>query len=242
MMIAAVVLLLTSTAMPERVEALTIDLTSRLVSITTGFAGTDVVLFGALDRPGEIAVVVRGPEMDMAVRRKERSAAGIWVNGESLVVRKVPSFYAVAVSGPQDLLADDAVLAENEIGLRFLEVDLADVDAGRERRDAVSAVLNSRKEMGLFVEDGAKIVFLGDRLFRYKLHLPVNVPIGKYDISVYLFNEGQLVGTQSHKFNVIKAGASAEIFNFATSQPFFYALLSIAVAVASGWIANTVFR
>ena len=44
-----------------RAEAVVADLSKRLVAITTGFAGTDVLLFGAVQGDGDIVVVVRGP-------------------------------------------------------------------------------------------------------------------------------------------------------------------------------------
>ena len=56
-------------AAPARAEALVADLTSHLIAITTGFTGASVVLFGAIDGPGDVAVVVRGPDREMTVRR-----------------------------------------------------------------------------------------------------------------------------------------------------------------------------
>src|SRR2546426_9410212 len=84
---------------PPRAEALAADLTSHLIAITTGFTGTSVVLFGATDGPGDVIVVVRGPEREITVRRKSR-VAGIWVNTQEVTFANVPSFYAVAASRP----------------------------------------------------------------------------------------------------------------------------------------------
>jgi len=55
-----------------RGEPLVADLTSHLIGITGAFTGASVVLFGATDGPGDVVVVVRGPEHDVAVRRKRR--------------------------------------------------------------------------------------------------------------------------------------------------------------------------
>jgi len=76
---------------PARGEALVADLTNHLIAITTGFTGAAVVLFGAIDGPGDIAVVIRGPDRDVTVRRKTR-VAGIWVNSEEVNFGNVPSF------------------------------------------------------------------------------------------------------------------------------------------------------
>src|SRR5581483_8668866 len=48
------------------------DLSSHLVAITTGFTGASVLLFGATNGPGDIAIVIHGPAKDIAVRRMAR--------------------------------------------------------------------------------------------------------------------------------------------------------------------------
>ena len=72
---------------------------SHLIAVTAGFVGTKLLLFGAIDDEGEVAVVVRGPEGPMVVRRKER-VAGIWINRAQARFAPVPLFYWVATSRP----------------------------------------------------------------------------------------------------------------------------------------------
>src|SRR3954468_6949844 len=86
------------------------DLSSHLVAITTGFSGTDVLLFGATNGPGDIAVVVRGPAEDAVIRRKGR-AGPIWVNADQITWREVPSYYRVASSRPLDEFAPQTLLS-----------------------------------------------------------------------------------------------------------------------------------
>ena len=88
-------------------EALVADLTNHLIAISTGFTGASVVLFGAIDGPGDVAVVVRGPDRDVTVRRKSR-IAGIWVNTRELTFSNIPSFYFVAASRPLDEIVSPA--------------------------------------------------------------------------------------------------------------------------------------
>ena len=88
-------------AMPARAQdvPLVADLSNHLVAITTGFTGTDVLLFGATDGPGDIAVVVRGPAKDEVIRQKQRFGP-IWANSNSVTFRDVPSYYRLASSRP----------------------------------------------------------------------------------------------------------------------------------------------
>ena len=96
-------------------NALIADLSKHLIAITTGFTGAEVLLFGAIEGEGDIAVVVRGPNEEVVVRRKQRMA-GIWVNGRNLTFRRVPAFYAVAATREITDFAPDSVLSRHQIG------------------------------------------------------------------------------------------------------------------------------
>src|SRR5690606_2347544 len=84
-------------------SSLITDISSHLISVTSDFTGTELLLFGAIELDseevgpgtGDVLVTVRGPERKVVVRRKER-VAGIWINTESVEFLKVPSFYAIA--------------------------------------------------------------------------------------------------------------------------------------------------
>ena len=85
-------------ATPARpAEDLVADISEHLIAITTGFTGTQVVMFGATEGNGDVVIIVRGPLSDATVRRKGRVAC-IWVNRESMSFTNVPSYYAMASS------------------------------------------------------------------------------------------------------------------------------------------------
>src|SRR3546814_10442385 len=108
---AAVALCFSSgTAEAAPADPLVVDLSSHLVAITTGFTGTDVLLFGATQGEGHIVVIVEGPHSNLAVRRKEQ-VLGIWVNREEVTFRTVPTFYQVKAS---DLQTGSAARRERE--------------------------------------------------------------------------------------------------------------------------------
>jgi len=123
---------------PARGDAIVADLSSHLIAITGGFTGASVVLFGATDGPGDIVVVVKGPEREMTVWRKGK-VAGIWVNAESMTFTNVPSFYAVAASRPLDeaVLPDTAALYR--IGAANLKLESKPSATTGERRSVSSS-------------------------------------------------------------------------------------------------------
>lgn len=103
-------------------EDLAADLSSHLIAISASFTGARVVLFGAIDGPGDIAVVVRGPAESVVVRRKER-ISGVWMNRASMTFANVPSFYRVASTRPLEQFADPFALERHGIGLDYLRLE-----------------------------------------------------------------------------------------------------------------------
>jgi uncharacterized protein (TIGR02186 family) len=224
-------------------QSLVADLSNHLIAINTGFVGTDVVLFGAVDGPGDVAVVVQGPPTEVMVRRKAR-VAGIWINAASMEFQQVPSFYSVATNRPLEQIIGDAVLARHEIGLGHLR--LAPLSPGRASPDRIrefrEALIRNKQEEGLYGKALGQVAFLGERLFRTNVYFPANVPTGAYTVSVFLIRDGDVVSAQTTPLAVSKVGFSAEIFEFAMRQSTFYGISAIIFAVAAGWLAGAIFR
>ncbi len=219
-------------------EPLVADLSSHLVAITAGFTGTDVVMFGAVDGPGDIIVVVRGPSADLVVRRKER-VLGIWVNRQQVEFAGVPSYYALASSRPLDEAIADAVLKPQQIGLDRLQLGASPDGAAADFR---AALLRIKQADGHFIGEAGKVAFLGGRLFRANFHFPANVPTGSYLVEVLLLRNGEVASAQTTPLVISKIGIGAEIYEFAHRRSALYGAIAILGALLAGWIAHLALR
>jgi uncharacterized protein (TIGR02186 family) len=249
----ALALLVLAATPAARAQEIVADLSDHLIAITTGFTGTDVVLFGAIDEPGDVIVVVRGPAEPTTVRWKDR-VAGIWINTASATFTGVPGYYAVAANRPIEEITTDAVLARHGLGLSHIPMRvsgevprLPDVEGGwldeRASLDLFrSALIRNRQDEQLFSTDTQTVSFLGEALFRAEVRFPANVPTGQYTVSAYLFRDGDIITAQTTPLIVSKIGFGAAVFDFATRQPVVYGILAIIVAVTAGWLASAVFR
>jgi uncharacterized protein (TIGR02186 family) len=247
---------------PARAEAVIADLSKRLVAITTGFAGTDVLLFGAVEGKGDVVVVVKGPIGRLDVRRKAR-VAGIWINRDTITFANVPAFYSVSTSAPLAQVVPTALALRSGIGARFLDVVVAPHQPGAGQRcsralDAEAlktanavvkamapfcqALLRNKMRDGLYLPEGQVTFLPGRKLFRTTIHFPANVPVGTYSVLVYVVRNGQIVGSQTHPLVINKTGVEAEVFDFAHRQSAFYGLIAVAVAAFAGWGAGLIFR
>lgn len=231
--------------MPARAQdvPLVADLSNHLVAITTGFTGTDVLLFGATDGPGDIAVVVRGPAKDDVVREKRRFGP-IWANSDSVTFRDVPSYYRVASSRPLEEFAPETLLSRYQIGLNAIRIIDANANATPgSAAESRKALLRLKTESNLYDQGLGAVTQMSNRLFRTELHFPANVPTGTYLVEVYLFREGQIASAEIVPLVISKVGVGAEIYDFAHGRfAFFYGLISVLLALAAGWTAGAVFR
>lgn len=222
-------------------EPLVADLTEYRIAITTGFVGTDVYVFGAKSGPGDVVVIIRGPTVPYAVRRKDR-IAGIWLNARRIDFRGVPSFYAIASTRPLDELMSSASQLREEIGLDNLNLMPEENADPAEAAEFRAAVLRIKRFAGLFGRDAVKISVQSEPLFKTKVHFPANVPTGSYDVRVLLIRDGEIASAQTVPLQVSKSGVDALVYEVAYRQSAAYGLLAILGALLAGWIAHLVFR
>ncbi|HET6521551.1 MAG TPA: TIGR02186 family protein [Geminicoccaceae bacterium] len=236
-------LLLAPAAGPARAEALIADLSSHLIAITTAFAGTEVLLFGATGGEGDVAVTVTGPETEQVVRRKQR-LAGIWLNRDGMTFRDVPAYYAVASSRPLHLIAAPEVLARHQIGVHRLELE--PVPGDDHLRGATNAfrqaLIRNKQAQGLYGAEPGRVLFIGPRLFRTSLWFPANVPPGSYRVQTFLLQDGNVVSAQTNVLLVSKVGLEADLYDAAQNQAALYGAVAVLISLVSGYLAGLIFR
>ena len=218
------------------------DLENHLVAITTGFTGTDVLLFGATDGPGDVAIVVRGPAEDITLRRKERFGP-IWANAEAVELRDVPSFYSFASNRDPEEFASYRLRERYQIGLENLRLTFENQNLAPEKRaEYRDALLRLNQDRNVYTAEVGRVSLLANRLFRTELHFPANVPTGVYFVEIYLFRDGDVASAEIVPLSISKIGVGAEVYDFAHNLAPLYGLVAIALAVLAGWAAETAFR
>ncbi|MBL8661068.1 MAG: TIGR02186 family protein [Rhodospirillales bacterium] len=220
---------------------LVVDLARHLVAITTGFIGSDVLLFGATDGDGDVVVVVRGPENTELVRRKGRRL-GIWMNEEEMAFDGVPAYYAVASSRPLDEILEERVISRHQIGSNNLRLRSPRGGGEVDVKEFREALIRNKQNAGLYSERPQPILFLGNRLFRTDLWFPANAPVGRYIVQVFLIRNGDVASAEITPLVVSKVGFEAGVYNFAQRYSLAYGVLAILIAAIAGWSASAVFR
>jgi len=246
----AIVLALGSPAAAERL--ITTVSTSRVL-IASNFTGTDVVLFGSVERDEQtvarrggydIVVTVTGPRENILTFRKER-IFGIWVNADSRTFVKAPSYLTVLSNRTLTDIADINTLRRTQTGLArtLLPQEIGPDIADSIRDDPFrQAFLRLKIERNLYREIQNGVTFLTPALFRAAIPIPDNAPTGNYDIDVKLFADGALLARQQTALEIVKVGFEQFVANAARDYGLLYGLATALMALLTGWFASVVFR
>jgi uncharacterized protein (TIGR02186 family) len=215
-----------------REEGITAALSTQIIEMTSRFTGEEVLLYGTIDCPADVIVVVRGPREHVTVRRKTR-VAGIWINSDSVVFENAPEFYAVAASGSLDELLPQSVRRALDIGVEQLNLR-SDGTPGAAVELYRDALIGDRQKRALYGSAPAAIPLLGGQLFRGSLWFPATVRTGVYRVDVYYVRDRTIIGTYTMPLWVEKVGFEAMVYDFAHRHPSGYGLAAIAATVLVG--------
>lgn len=235
---------------PERVEA---DVSTRSVSITSSYTGTEIVVFGTIEHSRQtspesgyydVVVVLEGTPSELVARRKS-NVAGIWVNTQSLTFASVPSYYAIASTRPLDEIASQNVLSQSDIGFAAVRMTpvqgwetgltTADLDDFRQ------AVIRVKRRDGLYKQEDYDVIFIGRSLFRATINLPAHVPVGPLVARVHVFREGGLLTSYSSRVTLERQGLERFLHDFAYGRPTWYGIMTVLLAIAAGLAASAAF-
>lgn len=220
-------------------QAVIADLSKSEIRIDSRFTGASLVLFGARNVSGDVVVVLRGPNQNFTIRKKER-VGGIWMNTEKVRFKNIPQFYAVATNRDNLQPAENPIFPMLMIGKEsLLPATLKGVDPDL-LTELKEAFLKRQVERQLY-HDAGTVTFVEDTLFKTFIAFPDTIPRGRYLAEVYLFNGKELAGAQTTPLQVYKSGLEAFISDLAHRHSAVYGVVAVLIALFSGWLASTLF-
>lgn len=231
---------------PERIVT---GLSQDDVSITTSFTGSEILIYGAIRRdapppradPPGIIVTVEGPSQAVTVRRKDR-IAGIWVNTQGVRIGAAPDFYVVASTAPLDRMLDPAEDVRYRISPPLAVRALSGGTGALDPTPFTEALLRLRTQSDRYRLDEGSVHIVDDTLFRAEIRMPSNLVEGDYRARIFLVRDGRVIDSDRAPIRVQKVGLERWLYRLAMERPFWYGLMSLAIAMAAGWIASAAFR
>ena len=228
------------------------DLSQHVIEITSQFSGSELLLFGAIERHAlesvqsneisvqgldyDIIVVVQSEPTDLVIRKKEK-VVGIWINTENQMIHGVPGYYVIGSTRP----LDEFLSKEDQVRLRQ---GLTNLNITNEQGEDVGvykeALIRNMINKDLYKESSGNVTVKDEILFRATLAFPSNMPVGDYKADVYLVRDGNVIINHRTDLLVDKRGIERFIYNFAHDYPPYYGIMAIFVAISVGLFSGFV--
>lgn len=235
-----------------RSETLVTDLSQHVIEITSQFSGSELLLFGALERHAaeslqsneiavqgldyDIIVVVQSDPTDLVIRKKEK-VAGIWINKDNQLVKGVPGYYAIGSTRPLDTFLSKDEQFRLRLGLENLNITNENGEGVGEYK---AALIRNMVAKGLYKQNSGNVTVKDEILFRANLAFPSNMPVGDYKADVYLVRDGNVIINHRTDLLVDKRGIERVIYNFAHEYPPLYGIMAVFVALSVGLFSGFV--
>lgn len=248
----ASVLILIATTTASLAERVVLAVSSERVAINSNFSGTDITIFGSIERNNsvdlgddgyDVVAVVKGPPVDVVTRKKER-VFGVWINRNSRTFLNVPSFYALSANRPPDDIAQSQALQANQIGLENIIFPVA-TDSIKAPGNATEFALAYRRlkaDNDLFSMNVDGMELLTPTLFKSTFRIPARVSVGTYSIEVFVFKAGSLVAHDEQTLWISKAGLEQLVYDFSRERGMLFGVFAVLLALFVGWFGGVVFR
>ena len=231
-------------------ESVVTGLSTDNIALTATFDGSELFVFGAIRREGptppeagplDVVITVKGPRRAVKVRRKERRF-GVWVNAESVTVRLAPSFYAIATTRPLDELLSQTERLRYGIGMDQAVRRVSGSATIADTSPFTKAMVRLKEANGSYELLDEKVTLTEETLFQTRIDMPANLVEGDYAAEFFLVRDFKVISAGATIITVEKAGIERWLFNLSRQRPLVYGLMSVALALAAGWLAHAVFR
>ena len=231
-------------------ESVVTGLSADEIALNATFDGSELFLFGAIRRDGpvpdeagplDIVITLKGPPRDVMVRRKERRF-GIWVNSDSVEVRRAPSFYAVATTAPLDRILSQTAQLRYGIGMDQAVRRVGGHASLTDTAPFTEALIRLKEGNGSYVQAAGAVKVAEETLFQTRIEMPANLVEGDYAAEFFLVRDFGVVYNGETLIRVEKTGIERWLYNLSVAEPLLYGIGSVLLALAAGWVAATAFH
>jgi uncharacterized protein (TIGR02186 family) len=231
-------------------EKVVFGLSQNQVSITPNFSGTEIIVYGAIDRtnldksitaPLDIIITLSSIPKSISVRKKT-PVFNVWTNTQVMDRVFAPDYYSVLSTRPiKDILTPEqdklfSIQIENTIYMPNHQKYITfDTNAFRD------ALIRLRRQSDLYREAFDGVIITEGALFQARLQLPDNIVSGDYRVRIFLVKNKRVQDVLISDIYVRKAGLERILHELAHDKPLQYGLISVFYALVVGWLAFKVF-
>ena len=227
--------------------ALTAEVTPQNIPINLMYNGADVSLKGKIDANDDVIIRISSEPTDAHMKYKGKAAGLFWMKMGDISFEHVPALYLLYSSRNLDsLLQEDVLLAE---GIGFASVkagtEMESSAAGMDPDKWIAEFIKFKKAEKLYqIQEGTITRHQGADGDEYRLDIrwPFQATPGTYNIEVLAVRDGTVVDRAETSLTVARTGIVASLSNLAFNHAAVYGIISILVAMASGFAVGALFK
>jgi len=215
------------------------------VSIDLFYSGTQLHVTGVSRSSWDLIVLCTGEEGTVELKEKKRIGGVLWINGEDITFKDVPSLYQLASSEKLSSLASEPELIYSGMGFPALEARIVPQSNDDRQRRCFLELVKLKEQEGLYsVREGElELSPLGEdwKEFSATFHFPPGAGPGIYYFHLMSFADGKAVELADGEVTVRLAGIAAFIRSLSLEHGLVYGIFSVVVALAAGLLTGAIF-
>jgi uncharacterized protein (TIGR02186 family) len=215
-----------------------LTLSPAVIEMGPFYGGAQVRIDGIVAQGSQVAVVVRGADVEEVFNKKARMGP-IWINGEKVQISGVPSLFLCFTSAPLSQMLARRAMDENQLDEEAIRSQLVISPPSADQDALRSDYLSLKRSQGTFrVVEGE--VRLGRDMvsgvpFTLDLPWPKRAAPGSYDVRVYQCLNGEVVAQARAHLEVSEVGIPADLARLAKEHASLYGALCVLLAMAAGF-------
>ena len=215
------------------------------IGVDLFYSGTAVHAEGVIPAGYGAAIICRGQERAVDLKRKGKVFRILWMNVADVVLEDVPALYLLSTSSALAELAPLPVLRELGVGYEALEARALRSSGQNASADDFREFLKLKESEQLYSVDegGVKVESGPNGAMRVSAGclLPTKAPWGEYEVALFGFKEGQGHLLRSERLRLAPAGVTASISTLAEHHGLLYGVLAVLIALGVGVVTGLAF-
>lgn len=243
MILRTIVFLIFLTFVPLVAQAMIYDIniSKNKIEKNSEFVGDEISVSGLMHGKHQIIVSVTGPNKSYQIAKKE-PLFGLWLNRKLLTIPATFSFYQIYASDSLEKITDYDTLKILNLDLDYADYFPKETYDKDEMFKFYRAFKEYQQSIGQYSTTINPIEIIGNGIFRLKIKLFQNVPVGEYVIKIAEFDNGKITQIEYAEFNIEQSPFYANIDDYAHNNPLLYALTAILLALLVGGAAGYLFN
>ena len=94
----------------------------------------------------------------------------------------------------------------------------------------------------LYIEDPGGVKITDHVLYRGRVRIPAQVPVGDYTAETFLIKDGRVIAGAVREIRIEKTGFERDVAAAADRWSFTYGIAAVALSLLLGWGGSLVFR